>query len=618
MSKKVSFEITVDARGAVEGVKKADASVKDLDKSLKSVEKDAEKVAKAKADMGKASAEASNLMSQGLKAVGIDTTRFTAAMQTADRVKKASTLSTRALTFALLALPFVAIAAAAMVLFKAFSSTQEGADRLNRVIEPLRFTMQALWGLVQDLSLALSDRLVKAFQDPRQAIRDLGDLLVSQVTNRINGILEAFGALGRGIQALITRDFTALREETRNFGNAWLQTATGIEDAGAKIIGVIGTIRETIDEGVESGRRLAELRVQIEELSNAQIISLAALRREYNEILNTSRDQTKSEQERLQALRDSQTLARQIRDEQLALLELQIEEAQLRAAANDTNRETQAEINRLIAQRDELESQYQSTIRRTNTELTRIESQQREAFEARQLAIIEEFDLLMANFDAQEEREEEMHRQRLQMIRDEELAEEAANQKKIEDEAKAHRALVEMEAKRLGNILANDVARAKSIDDLGKRAMRSALNEILLRTFTSVIESLPFPANVFLAPIAAAGAGRAAQALVPGFRDGGLVPGGRRIIEVNETGGSEFVVNAEATRRNLPLLEAINRGGSLSGVASGGNSVRLDDGGLVQALSTLRFELDQRVLYASVKDELTRRKNTVISTNEFP
>lgn len=48
-----------------------------------------------------------------------------------------------------------------------------------------------------------------------------------------------------------------------------------------------------------------------------------------------------------------------------------------------------------------------------------------------------------------------------------------------------------------------------------------------------------------------------------GFANGGLVPGGPRAINVNER-GQEFVMNAQATRKNKPLLEAMNRGANVT------------------------------------------------------
>lgn len=48
-----------------------------------------------------------------------------------------------------------------------------------------------------------------------------------------------------------------------------------------------------------------------------------------------------------------------------------------------------------------------------------------------------------------------------------------------------------------------------------------------------------------------------------GFAKGGLVPGGEKVVRVNEE-GQEFVINADATQRFRPLLEALNQPGAAS------------------------------------------------------
>ena len=55
------------------------------------------------------------------------------------------------------------------------------------------------------------------------------------------------------------------------------------------------------------------------------------------------------------------------------------------------------------------------------------------------------------------------------------------------------------------------------------------------------------------------GGGGAGGGGLLGFASGGLVPGGERIIRVNEN-GREFVMNNRATQNYLPILEAMNAG----------------------------------------------------------
>jgi len=76
--------------------------------------------------------------------------------------------------------------------------------------------------------------------------------------------------------------------------------------------------------------------------------------------------------------------------------------------------------------------------------------------------------------------------------------------------------------------------------------------------------SLPFPANLAaVATVAAQAASIVSNIQAVQFADGGRVsgPGGPRDDKIlARVSNGEYVVNAEATRRNLPLLEAINNG----------------------------------------------------------
>lgn len=58
-----------------------------------------------------------------------------------------------------------------------------------------------------------------------------------------------------------------------------------------------------------------------------------------------------------------------------------------------------------------------------------------------------------------------------------------------------------------------------------------------------------------------------------GFASGGLVPAGERVIRVNER-GQETVMNNKATRKYGPMLNAMNRGRSISPVGNGGGSIK--------------------------------------------
>lgn len=87
-----------------------------------------------------------------------------------------------------------------------------------------------------------------------------------------------------------------------------------------------------------------------------------------------------------------------------------------------------------------------------------------------------------------------------------------------------------------------------------------------------------------------------------GFAEGGLIPAGERLIRVNEE-GPEFVVNAQATRRFLPDLEAMNAGGG----SSGGGKVAVF---IVDSTRDIRKRLEEDPSFSDVIVRTIRNRRT--------
>lgn len=109
-----------------------------------------------------------------------------------------------------------------------------------------------------------------------------------------------------------------------------------------------------------------------------------------------------------------------------------------------------------------------------------------------------------------------------------------------------------------------------------EKAVAIARSIVAIQTGIAQASSLPFPANlVAMATVAAQTASIVAniRAVTLAFKDGGFVsgPGGSRTDSIPaRLSDGEFVVNAQATANNRPLLEAINSGAQVrqAGAAS--------------------------------------------------
>lgn len=512
-------------------------------------------------------------------------------------------------------------------LIQAFRSTQEGADRFNRAWQPIKATFQTMWGLAQQLALAIGDRLTAAFKDPKQAVKDLGDFLLQNIINRFKAAIDLGGALGRGIQSLIKLDLKGLKEAGLDAGDAILQLGTGAEDAGSRIANLGRDIAETSRQGYEAGQRLQELNEQIENLRVQQEVPLSRLRREYEELRNVARDTTLAEQERLDAADKAIGIRQKIRDEELKLLDLEIERMALQHSLNDTSREEQLEYQKLLAQREEIASAAERELGRVysqrNTAINQIETQRQaeakaaeEAVQAQQQRADQYRDLLLTEEELAQKKfdaelvglrellnQELITRQEFLAIRNElenqylnsqqeELAARAgsiiaieeelatarlAYRRAVDDEERAlHAEEMERIQERLDAITSSEEQtgeiRDKSLKDsinINEQygtsvkenvsgAIDAYLSEAVMLQVRNVLASVPFPFNIVALPAATAAVKGLVSSVVPKFQEGGMTTPGMKLISINEDQRPEYIVNAESTRRALPVLHRIN------------------------------------------------------------
>jgi len=250
---------------------------------------------------------------------------------------KAATVSTRAFGMALAATGIGAIVIALGALIAAFTSTQEGSDRLNRVLTPLKAVFGALWGVVQDLSLMLSDKLVAAFKDPQQAVKDLWEAIKQNLLNRLDGVIKAVQAAGRVIGASLKLDFEAAGAAAKDFGSAMLQAASGVVDLEGKVGNFVNGLVEAGTRGGKLGAEIERLNVQVRKAELDAIKRRAKLNFLLSEGERIATESKLTEEERLAGLAQAEKAAKDLSDIETNINNLKIKRIKLQNAINDTS-----------------------------------------------------------------------------------------------------------------------------------------------------------------------------------------------------------------------------------------------------------------------------------------
>lgn len=236
-----------------------------------------------------------------------------------------------------------------------FTSTQEGIDKVNKVLTPLKVLFQTLWGVVQNVGKAL----VEAFTHPKQLLLDLGKFMQEQIINRATAIIDAFKGLGN----ILTGNF---KEGFKQVGDAALQAATGVKDVVGKVKEAGKAVSDTIGEAIKRGQRIEEIGVKLASSEADFVKQSEALKLEFAEQNQIARDTSKTISEREAAAKKSIEIQKQINKLVTERNNLEIERMELQQQSNDTSDAERAELERKKAENNKAKAeQIQSEIAQT-------------------------------------------------------------------------------------------------------------------------------------------------------------------------------------------------------------------------------------------------------------
>ena len=257
--------------------------------------------------------------------------------------------------------PLIALATLLAGLIQKVAGTQAAMDALDKVVQPLNTMFQRFIGILQEASQNVLPSLTKAFADPKQAIKDLGQAILDNIINR-------FAAVGKIVKAI-------LNQEWADLGDAVLQLGTGIEGLSEKV----GGFAEEMAEAAKAGARIAELNIKIADAQNALEISEAKLNRTIEEQKLILADASKTAAQRQAAAMAATKAVNELESQRLAILDLEIEKKAIQIAQNDTDRVAQGEYNKLLAEREEIARQSVTRQKEITSQLNSVNKQASDA-----------------------------------------------------------------------------------------------------------------------------------------------------------------------------------------------------------------------------------------------
>ena len=283
------------------------------------------------------------------------------------------------------------IVAAFAKLAEMLGQNQVVMDKLSVISETVNVVFQKL---IQT-ALQVGEKLTGAFTSPQDALKSFWEALKQNVVNRVEGLIDLFGSLGKVIKGVFTRDLELMKEGAKDAGTAFIQLHTGLDElqqqkAAEGFKNLTKEIKEATKEGVAYGKAITALRneVKLAEANQRQLQLTyqkdAELQRQIRDDISLTFEERIAANEELGRILDEQFA------EEQALAQKKVALAQLELSKNKDNIDLQVALINAKTELADLDERITGQRSEQLTNLKALEAERDAAEEERLLKLKEQ------------------------------------------------------------------------------------------------------------------------------------------------------------------------------------------------------------------------------------
>jgi hypothetical protein len=318
--------------------------------------------AEVKSNIGEVSKDAAGLASE-FKVMGVSLNSVKASFVSAGKTAKAMFGSIKAGLISTGIGGFLIIIGSLVSYFK---NTKRGAEMLERALAGVG----AVVSVITDLFSSVGEVIVSAFSNPKEAVIGLWEAIKTNIVNRIEGIILQFGALGKIIKSAMSFDFDGITEGAKEFGEASIQVATGMDEIQQK--NFADGIKEIATEMNNESAAAMRLKGMLQKLKDEER-EFSKIRAQTRQDIQKARldalDESKTAEERLAALQTANELELKTTEDVLEMQRKKIEIQKETMALSENMAEDLDELAALEVGLIDLQTQSFQTQKRLATEM---------------------------------------------------------------------------------------------------------------------------------------------------------------------------------------------------------------------------------------------------------
>ena len=232
---------------------------------------------------------------------------------------KGLTTGFKSLRVAIIGTGIGALLIALVSLRAAFTSSEEGQNKFAKIMG----VIGSVTGNLIDMLANLGESIISVFENPKQAIINLKDLIVENITNRFNAIIDTLGYLGSAFKKVFSGDFSGALDDAKSAGSSFVDGLTGVEDSINKVTEATKGLVTELKEEAKIAGQIADQRAKADKLERGLIVERAEADRKVAELREQAADKDKvSAKERIIALEEAGRISEEITNKEIAAARL--------------------------------------------------------------------------------------------------------------------------------------------------------------------------------------------------------------------------------------------------------------------------------------------------------
>ena len=228
-----------------------------------------------------------------------------------------------------------------------FSQNQKVADLFKTSFEAISIVFNDFVNFVVSNSGQVIDTFKAIFENPAEAIKDLGKTIYDGVVVRFQELIEVLGLAGKAIGQLVTGQFSAAFETIKEAGKQTIDVVTGVDDS---FDSTVETIKNYATETVKAARENVNLANSAELAAAQQGLLVEKYDRQAEQLRQIRDEERNSISERKKANDDLLLVLEQQEKAMLATADAQLKSAQAEEAKNNSI-ENQVAVTEALANR---------------------------------------------------------------------------------------------------------------------------------------------------------------------------------------------------------------------------------------------------------------------------